>query len=111
MKTLIFRATSFTSNLGTQRKTGNINVAVVPSVIIEKHSCWICQEKMSSEARLLQHYKNHLTYVCEDDFLSLKTLSVLLRVSSFDFVQCLETIFEVYKWLWRIFVGGKRPSL
>ena len=39
MKTLIFRATGFTSNLGTQTKTANINVAVVPSVgIVEKHS-------------------------------------------------------------------------
>ena len=75
MKTLIFRATGFTSNLRTQRKTGNISVAVVPSVITEKHSEWICQGKRSSEARL-QHYENHLTYVFEDDSLSLKTLSV-----------------------------------
>ena len=36
---MIFRVTGFTSNLGTQTKTANINVAVVPSVgIVEKHS-------------------------------------------------------------------------
>ena len=33
------------------------------SAIIEKHNCWICQEEMSSEALLLQHYKNHMTLV------------------------------------------------
>ena len=37
------------------------------SAIVEKHSCWICQEEMSSEKALLQHYDNHMTYVCEAD--------------------------------------------
>ena len=27
--------------------------------IIERYSCWICQEEMSSESFLLQHYENH----------------------------------------------------
>ena len=39
------------------------DVAEPESVIIEKHSCWICQEEMSSEALLLQHYEHHMTYV------------------------------------------------
>ena len=63
-----FRARGFTSNVGSHGETRNGAVGVVQSVIIEKHSCWICQEEMSSEAVLLQHYKNHMTYVCEDDF-------------------------------------------
>ena len=33
---------------------------------VEKHSCWICQEEMSSEALLLEHYENHMRYVTED---------------------------------------------
>ena len=37
------------------------------SAIVEKHSCWICQEEMSSEKALLQHYDNHMTYICEAD--------------------------------------------
>ena len=36
------------------------------SDITEKHSCWICQEEMSSEALLLQHYENHMRHVAED---------------------------------------------
>jgi len=28
----------------------------------EKHICWICQEEMSSEALLLEHYENHMKY-------------------------------------------------
>ena len=50
----------------TQRETGNNVVTDARSVIIEKHSCWICQEEMSSEALLLQHYENHMTHVCDD---------------------------------------------
>ena len=61
-------ARGFTSNVGSHGETRNGGVGVVQSVIIEKHSCWICQEEMSSEALLLQHYENHMTYVCEDDF-------------------------------------------
>ena len=60
------RATGFTENQQTQRETGNNGVTDARSVIIEKHSCWICQEEMSSEALLLQHYENHMTYVCDD---------------------------------------------
>ena len=26
----------------------------------EKHSCWICQEELSSEPGLLEHYQNHM---------------------------------------------------
>ena len=33
---------------------------------VEKHSCWICQEEMSSEALLLEHYQNHKRYVTKD---------------------------------------------
>ena len=29
---------------------------------VEKHICWICQEEMSSEALLLEHYENHMRY-------------------------------------------------
>ena len=62
-----FGGTGFTNNLRTHRETGNSGVADPQSVITEKHSCWICQEEMSSEALLLQHYEHHMTYVCEDD--------------------------------------------
>ena len=61
------RAIGFTNDLGTQRETGNTGVTDAQSVIIEKHSCWICQEEMSSEALLLQHYENHMTFVCVED--------------------------------------------
>ena len=50
----------------TQRGTGKNGVTDARLVIIEKHSCWICQEEMSSEALLLQHYENHMTHVCDD---------------------------------------------
>ena len=60
------RAIGFTENQQTQRETGNTGVTDARSVIIEKHSCWICQEEMSSEALLLQHYENHMTYVFDD---------------------------------------------
>ena len=66
-KNVDLRATDFTNNLATHRETGNSGVADPQSVINEKHSCWICQEEMSSEALLLQHYEHHMTYVCEDD--------------------------------------------
>ena len=67
-KNVAVRATDITNNLATHRETGNSDVADPQSVIIiEKHSCWICQEEMSSEALLLQHYEHHMTYVCEDD--------------------------------------------
>ena len=62
-KNVDFRATGFTNNLRTHRETGNSGVADPHSLIIEKHSCWICQEEMSSEAVLLQHYEHHMTYV------------------------------------------------
>ena len=60
------RAIGFTENQQTQRETGNTGVTDARSAIIEKHSCWICQEEMSSEALLLQHYENHMTHVCDD---------------------------------------------
>ena len=60
-------ARGFTSKVGSHGETRNGEVGVVQSVIIEKHSCWICQEEMSSEALLLEHYENHMTYVCGDD--------------------------------------------
>ena len=60
------RVTGLTENQQTQRETGNNGVTDARSVIIEKHSCWICQEEMSSEALLLQHYENHMTHVCDD---------------------------------------------
>ena len=63
----VSRAIGFTNNLQTQRETGNIDLADAQLVIFENYSCWICQEEMSSEALLLQHYENHMTYVCEDD--------------------------------------------
>ena len=63
----VSRAIGFTNNLQTQRETGNTNLADAQLVIFENYSCWICQEEMSSEALLLQHYENHMTYVCEDD--------------------------------------------
>ena len=67
-KNVDLRATDLTNNLATHRETGNSAVADPQSVINEKHSCWICQEEMSSEALLLQHYEHHMTYVCEDDY-------------------------------------------
>ena len=30
--------------------------------IIENHCCWICQEELSSEALLWQHYENHMKH-------------------------------------------------
>ena len=66
-KNVIVRAIGFRSNLQTQRKTGNADVSDTQLVIFENYSCWICQEEMSSEALLVQHYENHMTYVCEDD--------------------------------------------
>ena len=35
------------------------------SDINERYSCWICQEDMSSEALLLQHYENHMKHVAD----------------------------------------------
>ena len=63
----VIRAVGFTNNLQTQRETGNTNLADAQLVIFENYSCWICQEEMSSEALLLQHYENHMISVCEDD--------------------------------------------
>ena len=33
----------------------------VQSDLRQKHICWICQEELSSEALLLEHYENHMT--------------------------------------------------
>ena len=54
-----------TSNTLSPRETGNSRMNG-QSVIIEKHSCWICQEEMSSEALLLQLYQNHMRHAAED---------------------------------------------
>ena len=32
----------------------------LPSGLVEKHLCWICQEELSSEVLLLVHYENHM---------------------------------------------------
>ena len=48
-----------------QIETGNSGMEVKQSVITKKHSCWVCQEEMGSEA-LLQHYENHMSHVAKD---------------------------------------------
>ena len=48
------------------RETGNCSMKDQQSDITEKHSCWICQEEISGEALLLQHYENHMRHVAED---------------------------------------------
>ena len=60
------RRAGFTNTTLSQRETRNSGMEDQESGIIEKHSCWICQEEMSSESLLLQHYENHMTYVAED---------------------------------------------
>ena len=49
-----------------QRETGNTAMENLQPDIIEKHSCWVCQEEMNSEALLLQHYENHMINIPED---------------------------------------------
>ena len=49
-----------------QRQIGNSGMEDQQSDIIERHSCWICQEEMSSESLLLQHYENHMRHVADD---------------------------------------------
>ena len=49
-----------------ERGTGSSRIVTLPSASIEKHSCWICQEEMSSEPLLLRHYENHMRHVGED---------------------------------------------
>ena len=59
----------FTDALPTQRQreTGDNRIEDQRSDIIKKHcSCWICQEEMSSEAGLLQHYEDHMRYITDD---------------------------------------------
>ena len=58
----IIRAGLTTSTLS-QRETRNSSIN---DQQLEKHSCWICQEEMSSESLLLQHYENHMRRVAED---------------------------------------------
>ena len=48
-----------------RRKNGNCDMEILQTDIIEKHSCWVCQEEMNSEV-LLQHYENHMRHVVED---------------------------------------------
>ena len=56
----------FTNDTLSQIETGNSCMEDQQSVITEKHSCWICQEEMGSEALLLQHYENHMSNVAKD---------------------------------------------
>ena len=56
----------FTNDTLSQIETGNSGMEVKQSVITKKHSCWVCQEEMGSEALLLQHYENHMSHVAKD---------------------------------------------
>ena len=58
---------SFTNISLTQRETADNRIQDQRSAIIEELSCWICQEEMRSEALLLQHYKNHMINIPDDD--------------------------------------------
>ena len=65
-KNIDLRATRFTNN---QRAKGNVRngkIKGLQSTFMENTSCWICQEEMSNKASLLQHYENHMKFVCED---------------------------------------------
>ena len=53
----------FTNATPTQRETGDNRIEDQRSDIIERHTCWICQEEMSSESLRLQHYENHMRYI------------------------------------------------
>ena len=53
----------FTNATPTQRETEDNRIEDQRSDIIERHTCWICQEEMSSESLLLQHYENHMRYI------------------------------------------------
>ena len=56
------------NNRLTRRDTRNRSHEVnFLSATVETHSCWICQEEMSSEAFLLQHYENHMRHIEEDE--------------------------------------------
>ena len=55
-----------TNSTLSQRRTRNSGIKNEQLDITEKHSCWICQEEMSSESLLLQHYENHMRRVAED---------------------------------------------
>ena len=53
-----------TNSTLSQRETRNSSIN---DQQLDKHSCWICQEEMSSESLLLlQHYENHMRHVSED---------------------------------------------
>ena len=65
-KNIDVRATRFTNN---QRAKGNVRngkIKGLQSTFMENNSCWICQEEMNNKASLLQHYENHMKFVCED---------------------------------------------
>ena len=52
----------------TQRDSRNGSLVVnFQSATAETHSCWICQEEMSSEVLLLQHYQYHMRHVDDDE--------------------------------------------
>ena len=53
----------FTNATPTQRETGDNRIEDQRSDIIERHTCWICQEEMGNESLFLQHYENHMRYI------------------------------------------------
>ena len=55
-----------TNNTLSQRETANSGMEDQQPDVIKEHSCWICQEELSSEYLLLQHYENHMRHVGED---------------------------------------------
>ena len=65
--TIVEKVTQSANIALVQKESGNNSMEGLQSVIFEKHSCWICQEEMSSEALLLQHYENHMRNIGEDD--------------------------------------------
>ena len=69
-----------------QRQIGNSGMEDQQSDIIERHSCWICQEEMSSESLLLQHYENHMRHVADDCAEVWQTLRSVNFFPSFNFL-------------------------
>ena len=67
LATLVEKVTQSENKALIQKESGNNSMEGLQSTIFEEHSCWICQEEMSSEALLLQHYGNHMRYIPEGD--------------------------------------------
>ena len=62
------RGQGIKNNRLNQRDTRNRSLVVnFQSATVETHSCWICQEEMSSGVLLLQHYENHMRHAKEDE--------------------------------------------